>query len=102
MRRLEKVVEHKFVNWIVNHHPGYKAFKLNPVGTNGLPDRLVVGPNRLILFIEFKRLGEEPEPLQQFYLDYLTECNHDVEVCWTIEEAKEIFYASVQALEVSD
>lgn len=31
------------------------AIKLNPLGYVGIPDRLVLGPNRLLAFIELKR-----------------------------------------------
>lgn len=96
MRRLEKSIEMAFVNWVVNNYPTYKALKLTPEGTNGWADRLVLGPNKYMVFIEFKRPGEEVRPLQQFYHDYLTECDHVIEVCYSVEEAKEVFFANIQ------
>lgn len=97
MRRLERSIEQAFLNWVVNQHPNYKALKMNLDGTTGFPDRMVIGPDRTMFFIEFKRPGEKPRPLQVFYHNYLTECGHVIEVCESLEEAKEAFFANIQA-----
>lgn len=40
------------------------ALKLVCPGTAGVPDRLVLGPGGQVVFVELKRPGERPRPLQ--------------------------------------
>ena len=34
------------------------AFKLTILGRKGWPDRMVLGPNKLVMFVEFKKKGK--------------------------------------------
>lgn len=43
---------------------GGKAYKFESPGNDGVPDRLVVFPGNRIYFIELKRPGGKPRPLQ--------------------------------------
>ncbi len=55
MGKLESEVEGEFVEWLAGNYGCYFAIKL--VKNRGFPDRIVVGPGRFILFMEFKRPG---------------------------------------------
>ena len=50
---------------------GGRMFKFISPGTAGVPDRIVLLPDGVIYFIEFKKAGEQPAPLQQYWLDIL-------------------------------
>ena len=43
---------------------GGKCCKFVSPGNAGMPDRLIILPGGVIAFMELKRLGEEPKPLQ--------------------------------------
>lgn len=59
---------------------GGKCLKLTSPGTAGICDRLLLLPGEVVAFVELKKLGELPTPLQQkfmrdvaqlgFYADY--------------------------------
>lgn len=42
----------------------YLVLKLNVKGRKGWPDRLFVGRNAAVFFVELKSKGEQPEPIQ--------------------------------------
>jgi len=54
----------------------------------GLPDRLVVGPNRLIFFLELKAPGQQPNALQLRRLDQLREWGFTATWADNLEDAK--------------
>jgi VRR-NUC domain. len=43
---------------------GGKAYKFESPGNDGVPDRIVIFPDNRIYFIELKRPGGKPRPLQ--------------------------------------
>lgn len=59
----EKTIEHKLVCTVKNM--GGIAPKLLSPGFDGMPDRLVLLPMGKIAFVEVKRYGEKPRPLQE-------------------------------------
>jgi len=66
------------------------AIKLNPLGYVGIPDRLVIGPNRLLSFIELKRpRGGVVSKKQARWHKRLREWGFDVEVLNTKEAIDE-------------
>ena len=67
------------------------CLKLNPLGRVGIPDRLVIGPFQFILFVELKRLGKEPSPIQWWFHDILRKYGFTVMVPDSIEDAIEGF-----------
>lgn len=87
MERLEKSVESDFgkkiTEWAMaeGHNLAYVKF----VGARGWPDRIVTWgrgegyPSHLI-WIEWKRLNEDPRPLQLYIHQQLREMGHDVRV----------------------
>lgn len=85
IRPLEHETENDFVDHV--YACGCWAFKLNPFGRRGLPDRLCIGPYRFILFVELKRLGEEPTPIQKWLHDKLRKFDFTVVIPDNIDDA---------------
>ena len=59
----EKIIEHKLVQAVKRR--GGIALKFVSPGFDGMPDRLVLLPGGKIAFVEVKRPGEKPRPLQE-------------------------------------
>lgn len=59
-------------------------------GINGMPDRLLVAPHQPMRFIEFKRSGEDPTPIQGFWHRQLGRGGHPVMVFDTIEQFRDL------------
>jgi hypothetical protein len=68
MHVLEKEIEERVVTWAKRND--FLTPKVKFV-ENGYPDRLFISPNGHTIFIEFKRPGEIPEPLQVYRLKEL-------------------------------
>ena len=58
----EKTIEQNMVRAV--RKMGGIALKFVSPGFDGMPDRLVLLPNSRIAFVEVKRHGEKPRPLQ--------------------------------------
>lgn len=69
---------------------GGMAVKLLSVNTGGIPDRLVLLPGGVILFVELKRQGEEPRPLQKYQHRKLKDLGFRVEVIDSKERVEEV------------
>ena len=91
---LERAIEAAFMRGMKKL--GVEALKLNLQGNRGWPDRLVLLPGRA-LFIEFKRPGEGPRPLQRFIHAKIEALGF--EVC-TYADAKEAIAYVTQRLGV--
>ncbi len=66
---LEKNVEAYFCRQVKERLHG-KAYKFTSPGNNGVQDRIViVPPSGRVYFVELKRPGETPRPLQRFVHD---------------------------------
>jgi hypothetical protein len=65
----EKTIERKLVQAV--KAMGGIAPKFISPGFDGMPDRLVLLPNGKIAFVEVKRHGEKPSPLQEARLRLL-------------------------------
>ena len=59
----EKIIERKLVHAV--KAMGGIAPKFTSPGFDGMPDRLVLLPQGIIAFVEVKRHGEKPRPLQE-------------------------------------
>jgi len=103
MTPVEAVVERKFVK-IVEEQGGI-ALKMQVPGLRGLPDRLVLMPGGVHLFIEFKRQNTFLRTQQKLVVQKLREMGHAVYVCRTVEEAWEAVEEEcrkVQTKEISE
>lgn len=96
---LEKTIERNFQDKA--EALGYFVLKLNLMGFRGLPDRLVLGDHAFILFIEFKRPGEEPGNLQEFIIGRLTRYGFNVLVIDSPEKAEQTINALRSRLEAA-
>lgn len=82
---LERIGEDKLRDWVEDF--GGKALKLNLTGERGWPDRLVCLLDVSPFFIEFKREGEDLEPLQLHRHAELRCLGIEVYVAWSFEQA---------------
>ena len=55
---------------------GYYTVKLMKTNKNGIPDLIAIPKNSDVVFIEVKRPGKEPRPLQKFRIKELI--NHGI------------------------
>lgn len=51
----------------------YLVLKLNVKGRKGWPDRLLIGRNAAVFFVELKSKDEQPEPIQMYIHKLLRE-----------------------------
>lgn len=88
MAKREQVAEDAFRDWCSER--GFFCLKMAIPGFNGMPDRMVLGPGPLIVFIEFKRKGKVPSKLQEKIHDKLVTWGFPVlRKCITKDEAVE-------------
>ena len=64
-----------------------KAYKFKSPGTLGVPDRLVLLPYGISIFVELKRPGEETRSSQNKQIELLRGLGNDVHVIDTFEKA---------------
>jgi hypothetical protein len=67
---LESRIEYKLIRFCKEQ--GILCEKLVKASESGWPDRTLLYKGR-VMFLELKRLGEKPEPLQQWILDSLVQ-----------------------------
>jgi hypothetical protein len=65
---------------------GYYLLKWVSPGVRGVPDRILLGPKRFIVFIEFKAPGEKPSVLQEIWLGRIRKFFFKAEVIWNFED----------------
>lgn len=93
----EKIEEKKFVTKIESH--GWDCIKLSTQGAygrTGRNDRQVVASYGVVIFFEFKRIGEEAEKLQDYYHRRLQRMGHKSYVVFTCDEAYKTTLEAVQ------
>jgi len=74
-------------------HGGF-CLKLNSAWYVGIPDRLLLLPGGVVIFVETKTIGGEVSRKQAWWHRRLRALGFRVEVPWTIEQVDEI-YASI-------
>jgi len=87
---LEKFLEDKAVTYAIGL--GYLHWKMNALGAKGKPDQLFLAPHGLHIWVEFKRMGEQPAPLQRYWARQITQRRGLVYGCDDYEHAKAIFH----------
>lgn len=82
----ERDIEKYLVKEVRRRHG--KAFKFVSPASAGVPDRLVILPGGVSCFVELKRPGGKPRPVQRFCLLYLYHKGHRVAVVDNKDTAK--------------
>ena len=65
---------------------GIPCIKFVPDGKVGMPDRLVILPDRRVLWIELKTSGGRLEEIQKLQHKRLQGLGHDVRVVWSRDD----------------
>lgn len=89
----ETVVEKRLVDGAKKH--GGKAYKWVSPGNSGVPDRIVLLPEGRLFFVELKRPGEKPRPLQVSVHKFMEKLGFKVYVIDTVEGVDQ-FYREVE------
>jgi len=84
---LEKAIEQSFLRKMKKAFPFLRVPKLTMLSQRSWPDRLIPIPNGGSIYIEFKREGEKPTPLQEDCHEYLRGLGQDVQVFDNAEAA---------------
>ncbi|MFQ6608942.1 MAG: hypothetical protein ACE5EE_10495 [Fidelibacterota bacterium] len=72
----ESTIEKKICNY--TQSLGFETPKFTSPGTSCVPDRMFIGPNGIVFFVEFKRAGEKPSLGQKRKFEKWGEWGHDV------------------------
>lgn len=85
---LEKAVEAKFMKLVKARGLPVKIRKMNGMGFRAWPDRLIIGPKKFVMWIEFKRpeIGKVSEG-QEIQFSEMTDMGHKVYVFDDAEKA---------------
>lgn len=99
MSLLEKDIEERVVRWAKER--GFLTPKVRFIEI-GYPDRLFISPYGHTIFIEFKRPGEKPDPIQNLRIKQLT--NRSIPAYWvdSYEQAIFILKAAVDSKGLPD
>ncbi len=73
---------------------GYWPIKLNPTWNKGLPDRLFLGPNQTIVFMELKTPIGRANKMQKFYIERLKDFGFNAQFVDDYDKAVKILGAS--------
>lgn len=82
----ERDIEKYLVKEVRKKHG--KAFKFVSPASAGVPDRIIILPGGVTCFVELKRPGGKPRPVQRFILLYLYHQGHRVAVVDNKDTAK--------------
>jgi hypothetical protein len=83
---LESKIENNVVAYAIKRDLVHR--KLNGMGNRSWPDQMFLGPGGKTLYIEFKKLGAQPTPLQLENHKMLRALGMTVAVIDTIEEGR--------------
>ena len=85
---LEKKIEKKVCDYAKSQN--ILCYKFVSPGNAGVPDRMFILPNGKAFFIEFKREGKQPTPLQKRVGDTIRRHNCNVYVVDSVESGLEV------------
>ena len=89
---LERVIEARCLRHA--KRLGWTSRKMNGLGFRAWPDRLFIPPNeipdRVMFFVEFKRVGERPTPLQRAVHTNLRARGQAVFIIDSLEEFEDV------------
>lgn len=83
----ESDIERQVVEFCQRHN--LLCFKFVSPGHRGVPDRLIIGPGK-VLFLELKRPGGYPTALQCHYIAEIAERKHTATWVDNYEQAKQV------------
>lgn len=86
---LESKGEREFRSYVADL--GYLCLKLWAFSIVGIPDRIIIGPGRFVLFLEFKKRDTTPTPKQLRWIARLREWGFFADWAQSYEEAVEVF-----------
>jgi len=69
---------------------GGKAYKWNPTGVIGVPDRMVLLPGGKVIFVELKAPGKKARKIQEYRAKQLRELGFQVECLDTVEKVDKL------------
>lgn len=75
---LEKDIESKVSKYAKER--GFLSYKFTSPSNRSVPDRIFISPTGKVGFVEFKRKGKLPTPLQAHTIDLMRQRNVDVKV----------------------
>lgn len=84
----EKLVESTLVNLVKNK--GGLCIKLVTTHFSGLPDRLILLPDKVIFFVELKTTGKSARKLQKNVHKMITKLGFDVYIIDTVQKVKDL------------
>lgn len=77
---------------------GGRAYKWVSPGNDGVPDRIVILPNRMPVFVELKAEKGRLTSLQQVQIQRLRELGQDARVLYGMDEVKEFLKESEEQI----
>lgn len=77
-KMLEKEIEYRLRTKV--RQAGGIALKFTSPGTKGVPDRVVLAPNGVVIFVELKAPNKKPRPEQVRMIDKFRKLGCDVRV----------------------
>lgn len=86
----EKLVERKLVEMCKEN--GAMCIKLLTYQLTGLPDRMCLFPNGIVVFVELKTTGEKPRKIQESIHKKLRSLGFRVEVIDSITGVEQLIY----------
>ena len=89
-RESEKAIERKLVEMCKEY--GALCIKLLTYQFTGLPDRMCLFPNGVLVFVELKSTGEKPRKIQLAVHKKLKELGFRVEVIDKIEDVESLVF----------
>ncbi len=98
LKNLATVRENKIERDLVSLVFSYRGecIKLQGVGNKSKPDRLCLFPGGRVWFVELKKPGKKPDPLQLLMHAKLREMGFNVSVIWNAQQLKQ-FENDIQA-----
>ena len=70
---------------------GWLCWKLHADSVAGIPDRLLLGPGGRTVFVELKRAGEKPRPIQNYQHERLRSLGFEVHVIDNVDDIRKVF-----------
>lgn len=70
---------------------GWLCWKLHADSVAGIPDRLLLGPDGRAVFVELKRSGEKPRPIQVYQHERLRALGFTVHVIDNADAIRKVF-----------